>query len=70
MYIKCPVCGSSELRIEYHELMGKYVTCTSCGFDESKEYDEGYGEEKTPGKGKGGSVYKRGGPGRTQKSRK
>ncbi len=67
MYIKCPVCGSDEIKIEYDEVLGKYIICTKCGFDESSEYDDSYEGEKPGGKGKGGSVYKRGGPGRTQK---
>ncbi len=67
MYDKCPECGSKNLKKENDDLIGEYIICLDCGFDESLEYDV-YPDEKKSQKAKGSySVYKHGGGRRSVK---
>ncbi len=63
--VKCPKCGSENVRIDGDETFS-YMVCDDCDFDESMEYESDLGDRKS-GKGGGGSPYKRGGALRTQK---
>ena len=62
----CPQCKSNNVRvIDYLGI--KCIICSSCGFDESAQY-EVFPEEKKSQKAKGKhNVYKAGGFGRTKK---
>lgn len=56
---KCPKCGSKDI-----EIMGGFIICNKCEYDESGEFEEGRSTQK----GKTGfTPYKKGGGMRTKK---
>ncbi len=67
-YNKCPVCSSKNFKIGKDDVLGEFIICKNCGFDESSEYDEDYGDERSRQKGKSSfSPYKTGGGRRSAK---
>ena len=65
MQNKCPVCGSTDVKVKDEDGF-EFIVCNKCKYDGSSEYDV-YPGDKSSGKSKGGSPYKRGGSRRTQK---
>ena len=62
--VKCPKCGNEDVMIVSYR-GGKFIRC-NCGFDETKQVEEEFGEKKSQ-KAKGShSPYRAGGGKRTK----